>query len=352
MGTSSSSLSQTLYVNSGSGTSGSFSKALGSLAANTTYYYRAYILTSDNQYVYGSVKSFTTKAASSSTGDPAAYAQSWLAGYEVPATSVSLSSSASTYAGKYCHSTVAESYGSTNACIYNTNSSTQRVVTHTFSYGGKVLPNYTMLFDAGKKCALWVAFEMSASYPDSNVGRNEAWVADPAINASWQLNGSYGSAYSKGHQVASGDRQTSTDQNKQTFYYSNMTPQLQDLNGTTWATLENDIQKLGFGLSGSTRLFVVTGPLFEGSTSTTNCGTNGTCPVPTGYFKCIMRCTFDASGNMTGAQGAGYIFNHANNAPRQTVSIDAVESRTGFDLFANVPAALQATAESTAYNFF
>lgn len=171
-----------------------------------------------------------------------------------------------------------------------------RVADNGPEYVGKVLPNYTMLFDAGKKCALWVAFEMSASYPDSNVGRNEAWVADPAINASWQLNGSYGSAYSKGHQVASGDRQTSTDQNKQTFYYSNMTPQLQDLNGTTWATLENDIQKLGFGLSGSTRLFVVTGPLFEGSTSTTNCGTNGTCPVPTGYFKCIMRCTFDASG--------------------------------------------------------
>lgn len=351
-GTSASAVTNELYVSSGSSTSGSFSKALTSLAANTTYYYKAYILTSDGQYVYGDVKSFKTQAASPVTGDQTAYAQSWLGGYEVPATTVSLSTSNTKYSGKYVHSTVAEAYGTTQACIYNTASSSQRVVTHTFGYDGKVLPTYTMLFDQSRKCALWCAFEAGAAdYPDNGVGRNEAWSADPAIDASWQFGGSYGSNYTKGHQVASNDRQTSKEQNKQTFYYSNMTPQSSTLNNGTWATLEGAVQGLATRTTGTTRLFVVTGPLFEGTISTITCA-NGTCPVPSGYFKCIMQCTFDSNGNMTGAKGAGYVFNHTGDLSRQNVTIDSIEARTGFDFFANVPDTLENAAEASSYNFF
>ena len=33
-------------------------------------------------------------------------------------------------------------------------------------------------------------------------------------------------------------------------------------------------------------------------------------------------------------------------------TIDAIESRTGFDFFANVPASLQSSAESQTYSFY
>ncbi|MCQ2115762.1 MAG: DNA/RNA non-specific endonuclease [Bacteroidales bacterium] len=343
------------YVGIGSGTSGSFTKALSSLDAGTTYYYKAYILTSSNEYVYGDVKSFTTSNATVGAGDAAVYAQSWLGGYEVPATSVSLSSSDQQYSGKYCHSTVAEASGSTKACIYNTADSKQRVVTHTFSYNGSVLPTYTMLYDQDKHCALWSAFVMSnTDFPDKNVGRNDSWKADPAIPLSWQpaLSGSYDGNYSRGHQVASSDRQTTTDQNKQTFYYSNMTPQNQTFNGGVWGTLENSVQALAVRTTGTDRLYVVTGPVFESGYKTTTDGTGLVCPIPTKYFKCIMKCSFNADGSMKTAQGAGYLFEHAAGATRQTVTIDAVEKLTGFDFFANVPAALQNAAESTITNLF
>lgn len=339
----------------GSGASGSFSKTISSLSAGTTYYYKAYILTGDNEYVYGEVMSFTTASASAGQGDVPAYAQSWLGGYEVPATTVSLSTSDATYNGMYCHDTVTETDGDTKACIYNTSSSSQRVVTHTFSYNGAVLPTYTMLYDKDKHCALWSAFVMSNTvYPDKNAGRNDSWKADPAIPLSWQpaLSSSYDGNYSRGHQVASSDRQTTKEQNKQTFYFSNMTPQNQTLNGGVWGTLENAVQALAVRTTGTDRLYVVTGPVFESGYKTTTDNTGMNCPVPTKYYKCILKCSFNSDGSMKSAQGAGYLFDHTAGATRQTTTIDAIETLTGFDFFANVPAALQNSAESTVTNLF
>jgi len=316
---------------------------LSGLSASTTYYYKPYILIGTDKYYYGSVKSFTTSSAESpEEGDAEAYAASWLGHYEVPATSVKLAS------GQVSHSTVQETHGNTNAYIYNpSNSTTQRIVTHTFSYNNKEVSNYTILFDKDMMCALWAAFEMdNTDHPDNNVGRNETWKVDPAIDEDWQMGGSY-SGYTRGHQVASNDRQTTKDENKQTFYYSNMTPQSSTLNSGIWNTNESNIQGLLSGLSDYQKIYVVTGPVFESGYKYTSDGY----PVPTKYYKCIMKCTFNSSGTMTAAVGAGYIFNHLSPSEEDT-TIDAVEKLTGFDFFANVPDNLETSAESTAYSFF
>lgn len=211
-----------------------------------------------------------------------------------------------------------------------------------------------MLYDKSKLCALWVAYEFDKTdHTDRNVGRNDAWAYDPAIPQDWQpdLSSAYnkdsqGNSYSRGHQCASNDRQTTTDENHQTFYYSNMTPQNQSLNSGTWSSLESAVQAKATVLTSSQRLYVVTGPLFEGSYSTTKDNSGNSCPIPTGYYKCVMLCTFDASGNMTDAKGSGYTFVHnGTNAPRVTTTIDAVESLTGFDFFANIPDNLETEAE-------
>lgn len=353
-GTSASALTNELYVDSGAAGSGEFSKTLGSLSQGATYYYKAYVLV-DGKYYYGSVQSFTTAYESTDPGVSEYYAASWLAGYEIPATSVSLSSSSMQYDGRYCHSTVSESFGDTKACIYNTSSSSQRIVTHTFSYNGKVLPTYTILYDQDKHCALWEAFEMGGSdYKDNGVGRNDSWCYDPAIPSSWQpnLGNAYQNSYTRGHAIASNYRQTTTAQNKQTFYYSNMTPQTSTLNNGNWNTLEQAVKGYSSRIGSSSRLFVVTGPIFESGYSTTKDKSGLVCPVPTKYYKCLMLCTFDSNGNMTSASGAAYVFNHSGDISRQNKTIDEVETMTGFDFFANVPDVLEAAAEKTAYRFF
>ena len=354
-GTSSGNLSNTA---TGTLNGTSFSASLSGLVAGTTYYYQAYVKvqgTGDKSSTvstfYGSTRGFTTSSLNT-----------WLTNYEMPATNAaSLSESNTLYEGRYCHDTFSETYGSTKACRYNTSDANQKVVIHTYSYNSKVVRNYSFLYDKTYKTALWVAYATSNSgdFKDNNVGRNEAWAYDPAIDQSWQqdLSGAYSSSngrrYDRGHQVASNDRQTTTEQNQQTFYYTNMTPQYSSLNQGQWNTLEQKVQGVATVSTGRDTLYVVTGPLFEGTLATVTDKSGNECKVPSGYWKCLMKCTFSSDGEMSAAVGCAYLFNtnSSNTAPTAT-TIDAIESRTGFDFFANVPTSLQTTAESQTYSFF
>ena len=234
----------------------------------------------------------------------------------------------------------------------------QKVVVHTFKSGTKVLRNYTMLYDKTKKAALWVAYAMNiGSYP-WNVTRDDSWHYDPALDQSWQpkLSSSYSGGYTRGHQVASNDRKTTLYQMYQTDYFSNMTPQLSAFNtGTTsqWDNLETKIQNLGKTVSGSDTLYVVTGAIFDSGYKTdAKDNNNVACPVPTRYYKCIMKVSFNASGVATSATGAAYIFIHDEEADRQDITIDQLETETGFDFFANIPASVRTSAKSTFTDFF
>ena len=354
-GTSTSSLTSSTIC---TGTESPLIATLSNLAPGTTYYYRAYAKaqgTGDKSSTVstfnGSIQSFTTTSLNT-----------WLTNYEMPATNVSsVSISDTKYEGRYCHDTFTETYGSTKACRYNTSDANQKVVTHTYSYNSKVVRNYSFLYDKTYKTALWVAYATSNSgdFQDNNIGRHDAWAYDPAIDQSWQQNmsGGYSStnglSYDRGHQVASNDRQTTLEQNKQTFYYTNMTPQYGPLNQGNWNTLEGKVQGVATVTTGSDTLYVVTGPLFEGTLATATDKSGNECKAPSGYWKCLMKCTFSSPGVMTAAVGCAYLFdtNSSNVAPTVT-TIDAIESRTGFDFFVNVPYALQSSAESSTHTFF
>ena len=352
-GTSSTSLTSSIS----SSIAESFSATLSGLSSGTTYYYRAYIKiqgTGDKSSTvstfYGNTQSFTTASLNT-----------WLSNYEIPATrAAALSASNTLYAGRYCHDTFSETYGSTKACRYNTSDANQKVVTHTYSYNSKIVRNYSFLYDKTYKAALWVAYATSNSgdFEDNNVSRNDAWAYDPAIDQSWQpnLSGAYsssnGRSYDRGHQVASNDRQTTTEQNQQTFYYTNMTPQYSSLNQGQWVELEKKVQGVATVTTGSDTLYVVTGPLFEGKLESATDKNGASCPAPSGYWKCLMKCTFSSPGVMSAAVGCAYLFdtNSSNIAP-SVVTIDSIESRTGFDFFVNVPSTLQNAAESQTYSF-
>jgi len=235
--------------------------------------------------------------------------------------------------------------------------SDQKVVTHTFMYNGKQYRNYTMLYDKTMKAALWAAFPMhSAAYP-WNVTRGDSWQYDPALDQSWQpkLTSSYGGGYTRGHQVASNDRRTTIYQMYQTNYFSNMTPQTSDFNAgssSDWDDLEGNIQTLGQSITGRDTLYVVTGAIFGAGYKTDATDNNGvSCPVPTDYYKCIMKVSFNTSGEAVSAAGAAFLLNH-EDMTQQDKTIDELETLTGFDFFTNIPESIQNSAESTYTSFF
>lgn len=359
----------------GSSTSSPFTATISGLTENTTYYYRAYVgeyneSTSNYEYRYGSVRSFTTLAA------VVVASPGYLGCYEMPEVSLQSNSIA----------TGNETFGSATWVRHQTSTASQRIVTHRFLYdgstgdsakecdSGSLMRNYTALVDQNKRCALWTAYPMhGTAYKNNDTGRVGSFSTstsyDPAIPNSWQSSGATsdyntGGNYSRGHHCASEDRQTTNFANKQTFYYTNQSPQKQTgFNGSIWGSLETRVQSVAASTTGRDTLYVVVGVLFEGN-NTHDSNDGGDVGLPSHFYKLLMKCSFNAGGTMTAAQGIAFMYTnqaHSGNyygTDTETgedfvYSINDIEERTGFNFFANVPSALQEAAESnTSHSWF
>lgn len=342
-GTSESSMTEQLGLNISSDQTADFSATISSLEPGKTYFFKAYVTVMDSasgNYVdiEGGVQSFTTTGGEEHPQDnPVAVSGlQYLGGYEIPAISLKDTDA--------CSGSGSERSGGTKWYNYETTNSNQMVVTHTYKYNGKIYRNWTALIDKEKKAPLWDAFVMhSSAYPDNSAGRSNSWKEDPGIPSSWQSCFS-SSGYSRGHLVASNYRQTSDDANNQTFYYTNQALQYQtQFNDGVWNSLENAV--VNNAPSGSDTLYVVVGLLYEGGKTISGV------PCPSHFYKLLMKCSFNTSGDMTAAKGCAYIFtneSHKGMSYSQGITtIDDIEERSGFDFYVNVPKELQDAAESS-----
>ena len=221
------------------------------------------------------------------------------------------------------------------------------------------LRNYSFCFDREKHCALWVAYPLHECYTEGGGKRTNAWSYDPCcVDDAYEpnLKNAYypqgGSSYShsRGHQLPSADRLASNEDNATTVYYTNMTPQLQSLNGATWETLEGDLRNKWMC---SDTLYVVTGAHFAPGYGYAydNKGAGKACAVPTHYYKVILRTKSGNSGKWVGNCSAnelkcvGFWFEHQGGAARQTMSVAEIEKKTGLTFFTNIK-----NAPKTTYN--
>lgn len=355
-GTSKDALTQQAGLSSDAATGGYFTVTLTALEPETVYYYKAYVTVYDaaqKKYVdvESAVKSFITEAPTIGVST-----LGYHLGYEVPAIQfkegVAWVSGQETPATNYEGAFIGENDDNVWFKSYTENEN-QVVVTHTFQANGKRVRNWTGLIDKDKQGPLWISCVMHQDvFPKKDVGRYDkygfGWTVDPAVPSDWQRSVA-SSSYSRGHFVASDYRQNTIDANSQTFYYTNQALQWQNsFNSGVWSSLEGTVSSSA--PSGRDSLYVVVGVLYEDEQKiiTTNQGTKAL--VPSHFYKCLMKCSFAADGSMTAAKGCAYLFTneaHSGKYSQGLTSIDAIEQRSGWDFFANVPQDLQDTAESS-----
>ena len=226
----------------------------------------------------------------------------------------------------------------------------------TFRAGGK--RNYSYYYDTDWYSSMWVAYPLYADVIGS--GRSDEWAPNPDIPESEQINvwdGSYGvnvsgTIYSRGHQIANGDRNGNSAMRRQTFYATNSTPQIQDrFNGGIWNNLENAIQGLA---EGRDTVYVATGPVFRTVGGSEDIKwiqpshDSKKAPVPNYYWKAVLKVR-RSGGTVTDAMAVGFWFEHrqySDSYENYTMSVDEIERLTGFDLFSNLPEPVESAAET------
>lgn len=106
--------------------------------------------------------------------------------------------------------------------------------------------NYALEWDCRKKAQRWSAMQMYHGNTIQKVRRSgdDAWHEDEAIPTEHRTTYAdhYQNGYDRGHMIASADRLQSRAMNKQTFCYSNVHPQLNELNAGIWMEMEERLR--------------------------------------------------------------------------------------------------------------
>jgi DNA/RNA endonuclease G (NUC1) len=213
---------------------------------------------------------------------------------------------------------------------------------HHFKMNGKTYRNYSFGWSQKDRVALWVAYPLCKLYTNGNVGRTNAWALDPLLgNDSAAPFGGYAGNYARGHQLPSADRQCCYDANAQTFYGTNMTPQLNEHNEQIWADLESKVR--GYANTSDTT-YVVTGVIVSPSSKKEKDSYGQSVTIPDAYFKAVLK--YSKSSTLGAWNAAAFYLEHraysGSVSKEHSMSIDELEEMTGIDFFVNLPAKIGA----------
>ncbi len=218
---------------------------------------------------------------------------------------------------------------------------------HPMTVNSQRTRNYTFYWDYANLLAPMVAYPLNSTLRGTGM-RSDTWGLDPLLPRDSQpvllspfSNSRCGFNVDRGHQCPSADRYRSAA-NIETFYGTNMTPQMSKFNQSFWVGLE---EKVRYWSNNCDTLYVVTGCDVADSPgyAIDNDGKHVT--VPGHYFKVVLACKADKSFGHGGYQGAAVYLDHrmyeeTTIEPRMSMSIDDLEAITGHDFFANLPSAI------------
>ncbi|MDO4164828.1 MAG: DNA/RNA non-specific endonuclease [Bacteroides sp.] len=241
-------------------------------------------------------------------------------------------------------------------------------VAHTVSVSSGDVLNYSLEWNSSMKHAEWVAFSFDETTCQDVTSRTDAWDVDPLLPSDMQTNNSYhtNDGFDRGHLCASEDRVWSVDANEQTFYFSNMSPQIGTFNQNFWADLETQVRTWGRAIPSTyDKVYVAKGGtlnnLLKGFTGMTR-ASDGQYPTtdengfttkglacPAYYFMAILS---EKDGDYN---AIAFLVPHSEDLPKEpttaelqeyVVTIDSLETFTGLDFFCNLPDDLETEVES------
>ncbi|MFZ1530346.1 MAG: DNA/RNA non-specific endonuclease [Ferruginibacter sp.] len=188
-----------------------------------------------------------------------------------------------------------------------------------------------------------VVFRTNDFRPDSAIKSGSAVEADYFLKF-LQPDSTYkydAFGYDRGHLAPSADFRWSKKALSESYFYSNMSPQLADFNRGSWGELEDAIRGYIYRHPAS-QLHVVTGPFLEDGLPKIERGINKV-SIPKRYWKVVM--------DLTNKKAIGFIMpNEAIKKPLKSfaVPVNEIEKQTGLNFFSKLSLTEQELLESQA----
>jgi len=187
--------------------------------------------------------------------------------------------------------------------------------------------HYTLSYIEKAEQAEWTAYILTrSSLKIPNVPRYDYFSPDPNVSTLSANHNDYSnSGYSRGHLVPAGDMAFDTLAMRETFYMSNISPQIRGFNGGIWRELEENVRDWAFS---NDSLYVITGPVLE-QTDLKSIGKSSVA-VSSRFYKVIL--------DYSGLEKKGIAFIIPNEVSDRRledfiVPIDSVEQVTKLDFF-------------------
>ena len=201
----------------------------------------------------------------------------------------------------------------------------------------------------------WTCYQLHSGNLYENVTRKDDFKEDPEIEKQYRstLSDYKNSGFSRGHLCPSADRLCSSEQNKQTFYLSNMQPQWQYHNGGIWNSFEDKVRTWAEAKVCDTLYVVKAATIRSDQLYPQKC--NNRLPVPKYFYMALL--SYNKASNSYKAIGIwtqqykskdDVPANERNKEPKDyVITIDELEELTGIDFFCNLPDDTEDTVEKT-----
>ena len=211
--------------------------------------------------------------------------------------------------------------------------------------------NYTVEWDTNIHAQRWSCYEMYESISASNTSRysvtpkgsltsDSQYPNDEFLESTYQftVDPYWNSGFDHGHICPSADRLGSYECNRQTFFMTNMQPQVNKFNAGIWAKMEGQIRTWNRGSFRDT-LYVVKGGTIDNENNISRYIGSGVnkIPVPKYFFMAVL-CK-----NTQGYKAIGFWIEHDGSISETSplanyvVNIRDLEGKTGIDFFCNLP---------------
>jgi endonuclease G len=187
---------------------------------------------------------------------------------------------------------------------------------------------FSLSYNEEHEQADWVAYKLFPNSINNRVKRKDNFRSDTfVLTGSASVSDYKKSGYDRGHLAPAKAMSFSKETMSESFYMSNMSPQLPSFNRGIWKKLEERVRSW-IPLSDS--LYIVTGPVLSDSLGVIG---RNMVTIPKAYFKSIIRFKNNE------IQGIGFMLKNEKSSKELNtfvVSIDSIEKVTKLDFFNNL----------------